>query len=101
VFQAVILVRAAQVSARNDAVRRRNAVPGQGRSLAINGRTLSRVTRRKEACVELRLDRRVTVDRAVCTKPLACAADAASQLLCVFNKSPSPKRSCLAEGYEG
>jgi hypothetical protein len=27
--------------------------------------------------------------------------DAASQLLCVFNKSPSPKRSCLAEGYEG
>ena len=42
----------------------------------VNGRTLSGVTRRADARVEPDVDRRVTFDRAVWTKPLAFAADA-------------------------
>ena len=46
---------------------------------------LSGVTRRAGARVGPRFDRRVTFDRAVWTKPLAFAADAAGQL-CPFNR---------------
>jgi hypothetical protein len=42
----------------------------------INGRTLSGVTRRADARSSSDVDRRVTFDRAVWTKPLAFAADA-------------------------
>jgi hypothetical protein len=46
------------------------------RLIPINGRTLSGVTRRADARLEPDVDRRVTFDRAVWTKPLAVAADA-------------------------
>jgi hypothetical protein len=47
------------------------------RLLAIDGRTLSGVTRRTRARVGSDGERQVTFDRAVWTKPLAFAADAA------------------------
>jgi hypothetical protein len=45
-------------------------------SVTSDGRTLSEVTRRRNADVEYWVARRVTFDRAVRTKPLAFAADA-------------------------
>lgn len=49
----------------------------------VNDRTLSGVTRRADARDAPEGDRRVTFDRAVSTKPLAFAADAASSAMCV------------------
>ena len=46
----------------------------------MNGRTLSRVTRRAGVAESSGVERRVTFDRAVWTKPLAFAADAEGQL---------------------
>ena len=51
-----------------------------------NGTTLSGVTRRTGVPDLLVVERRVTFDRAVRTKPLASAADAARQL-CLFNRT--------------
>jgi hypothetical protein len=61
--------------------------------IRINGRTLSGVTRRTHARIGSDAERRVTFDRAVWTKPLAFAADAAFQL-CVFNREDHRGRAC-------
>ena len=59
--------------------------------LLPDGRTLSGVTRRATHASSPHLDRRVTFDRAVWTKPLASAADAAPQL-CAFNRGSPGRR---------
>jgi hypothetical protein len=51
--------------------------------LPCNGRTLSGVTRRADARLRPDIDRRVTFDRAVWTKPLAFAADAVGSAMSV------------------
>jgi hypothetical protein len=61
-----------------------------------NGRTLSGVTRRTDAEVKHWVDRRVTFDRAVRTKPLAFAADAGRQL-CVFNREQTRRRGACGD----
>jgi hypothetical protein len=48
-----------------------------------DGRTLSGVTRRADARLGPDIDRRVTFDRAVWTKPLALAADAVGSAMSV------------------
>jgi hypothetical protein len=48
---------------------------------ATNGRTLSGVTRRVDVPRSSDVERQVTFDRAVWTKPLACAADAVSSAM--------------------
>ena len=59
--------------------------------LPINSQSLSGVTRRATHASSPHLDRRVTFDRAVWTKPLASAADAAPQL-CAFNRGSPGRR---------
>ena len=54
----------------------------------INGRTLSGVTRRAGVPSGPDVDRRVTFDRAVWTKPLVFAADAARRLWALNRGDP-------------
>ena len=59
-----------------------------------NGRTLSGVTRRTHARVGSEAERRVTFDRAVWTKPLAFAADAALSAMCYSIVRTTGMRAC-------
>ena len=64
------------------------------RKVPINGRTLSRVTRRAGVRKRSGVERRATFDRAVWTKPLAFAADAVLSAMSFQSYGPhAPERA--------